>query len=277
MKLSITCIGHNEGEHLKELLPQLLNWADEVIYVDCESSDGSFELAQSLGCQAFRRPNNMNLNVNKSYAMDQATGDWIFYIDPDERMEPALKKEVMEKISHSQEVAFKMPRRNHFFGVWLQYGGQYPDYQLRLFKKGKGHFPNRHVHESLVIEGSIGRLQNPLLHYPYLSISQFLKKMDFYSQFEAQYLYDQGVRPSFSNSLKFLFLKPKNRILRRWIFKGGFRDGIPGLFAALFDGIGWMLRYFKLWEMSKQLPPPSRDQVPSGQTSNPMTSSGLQK
>ena len=89
-------------------------------------------------------------------------------------------------------------------------------------------------------------------HYPYLTISQFLKKMDFYSSFEAKHLYEKGVRPSWMNSIRYLFLKPKSRILRRWILKGGFRDGIPGLFAAVFDGIGWMLRYFKLWEMSRK-------------------------
>jgi glycosyltransferase involved in cell wall biosynthesis len=251
MKLSITCIGHNEAYHLKELLPELLKWGDEVIYVDCESDDGSFELAESLGCRVFRRPNNMNLNVNKSYAMEQATGDWIFYVDPDERFERELIDEVKQTLSVTTASAFKLSRKNHFFGQWLQHGGQFPDTQLRLFKKGQGHFPNEHVHESLKIDGTIGSLKNPMLHYPYLTISQFLKKMDFYSTFEAKHLYEQGVRPSFKNCFYYLWYKPKTRFLRRWIVKGGFRDGIPGFFAALFDAIGWMLRYFKLWEMTK--------------------------
>lgn len=251
MKLSVTCIGFNEIDHLKILLPQLKAWADEVIYLDCESADGSFEYAQELGIKTLQKPNNMNLNVNKSHAMDAATGDWIFYVDPDERFDQNLVTEVKEKINQSKASAFRLPRRNHFFGCWLKHGGQYPDTQLRLFKKGKGHFPNKHVHESLVIDGPIETLKNPMDHYPYLSISQFLKKMDFYSSFEAQHLYEKGVRPSFGNSLKFLFLKPKSRIFRRWILKGGFRDGIPGLFAAVFDGVGWMLRYFKLWEICK--------------------------
>ncbi len=174
MKLSITCIGHNEAYHLKELLPELLKWGDEVIYVDCESDDGSFEVAESLGCRSFRRPNNMNLNVNKSYAMEQATGDWIFYVDPDERFEKPLINEVKAKLPVTKASAFKLARKNHFFGSWLKHGGQYPDYQLRLFKKGKGHFPNRHVHESLKIDGSIEYLDHPMLHFHYLTISQFL-------------------------------------------------------------------------------------------------------
>lgn len=251
MNISFTCIGHNEAYHLKELLPQLMKYGHEVIYVDCESGDNSYEVAEELGAKVFRRPNNMNLNVNKSYAMEQATGDWIFYVDPDERFDDTLLDEVKQKIESSGAAAFKLPRQNHFFGQWLKHGGQYPDTQLRIFKKGKGHFPNRHVHESLVINGKIEYLKNPMRHYPYLTISQFLKKMDFYSTFEAQHLYDKGVRPSLGNAFKYLVWKPKMRFFRRWLIKGGIRDGVPGFFAAAFDGIGWMLRYFKLWEMCK--------------------------
>jgi glycosyltransferase involved in cell wall biosynthesis len=236
-------------DHLKELFPQLLKWADELIYVDCESGDGSLELAQSLGIKSYSRPNNMNLNVNKSFAMEQASGDWIFYVDPDERFSAELVQAVREAIQTERYNAYRLPRRNHFFGHWLQHGGQYPDTQLRLFKKGYGRFPNQHVHESLQIEGEVGRLSLPMDHYPYLTISQFLKKMDFYSSFEAQHLKQKGVRPSWRNHFKFLIFKPMSRFLRRWLIKGGWRDGIPGFFAAFFDGVGWMLRYFKLWEL----------------------------
>jgi glycosyltransferase involved in cell wall biosynthesis len=251
MKISFTCIGHNEAAHLKELLPMLLELGHEVIYVDCESQDDSYELAKNLGCQVYKQPNNMNLNINKSFAMEKATGDWIFYIDPDERISKALMDEIKEKTLAANYTAFKLPRKNYFFGQWLKHGGQYPDQQLRIFKKGKGHFPNQHVHESLKIEGSIGLLHNSFDHYPYLTISQFLKKMDFYSSFEAKYLFEKGIRTSFSNAFKYLIIKPKSRFFRRYIIKAGFKDGIPGLFAALFDAIGWMLRYFKLWEIQK--------------------------
>ena len=250
MKLSFTCIGHNEVHHLRELLPSLLQWGDEVIYVDCDSGDHSHRVAESLGCRVFQKPNNKNLNVNKSYAMEQALGDWIFYVDPDERLNEDLMGEIKERIQHpGPVVAFRLPRRNHFFGHCLRYGGQYPDYQLRLFMKGQAHFPKKHIHESLKVDGSMGTLKTPMDHYPYLNISQFLRKMDFYSDFEAHHLYEAGVKVSVPNTIRYFLLKPKSRILRRWILKGGFRDGFPGFFAALFDGIGWMLRYFKLWEL----------------------------
>ena len=250
MNLSITIIGHNEIEHLRELLPQL-KWADEIVYVDCESHDGSLEVVREAGCRVYSRPNNTNLNVNKSYAMEQANGDWVFYVDPDERIPEILVSEIENVIQDTTNSAFKLNRRNHYFGNWLRHGSQYPDSQLRLFRKDSAHFPNRHVHEKLVVEGSIGKLNNDMLHFPYLNISQFLRKFDFYTRVEAGYLQDSGVRITAGNSLRFLVLKPFSRFFRRYFLKGGFRDGLPGLFCAIFDALNFVVRYFKLWELTQ--------------------------
>ncbi|MED5403469.1 MAG: glycosyltransferase family 2 protein [SAR324 cluster bacterium] len=250
MNLSITIIGHNEIEHLRELLPQL-KWADEIVYVDCESHDGSLEVVREAGCRVYSRPNNTNLNVNKSYAMEQANGDWVFYVDPDERIPEILVSEIEKVIQDTTNSAFKLNRRNHYFGNWLRHGSQYPDTQLRLFRKDSAHFPNRHVHEKLVVEGSIGKLNNDMLHFPYLNISQFLSKFDFYTRVEAGYLRDSGVRITAGNSLHFLVLKPFSRFFRRYFLKGGFRDGLPGLFCSIFDALNFVVRYFKLWELTQ--------------------------
>ncbi|MEC9297423.1 MAG: glycosyltransferase family 2 protein [SAR324 cluster bacterium] len=250
MNLSITIIGHNEIEHLRELLPQL-KWADEIVYVDCESHDGSLEVVREAGCRVYSRPNNTNLNVNKSYAMEQANGDWVFYVDPDERIPEILVSEIEKVIQDTTNSAFKLNRRNHYFGNWLRHGSQYPDTQLRLFRKDSAHFPNRHVHEKLVVEGSIGKLNNDMLHFPYLNISQFLSKFDFYTRVEAGYLRDSGVRITAGNSLHFFVLKPFSRFFRRYFLKGGFRDGLPGLFCAIFDALNFVVRYFKLWELTQ--------------------------
>ena len=189
--LSIT-IGHNEADHLQELLPQLL-WVDEVVYVDCDSEDDSLAVAKNHGCRSFSRPNNRNLNVNKSFGIEQTSSDWVFYLDPDERLPEELVQEICEiKDSNTPHVAFRLNRRNHYFGHWLRYGSQYPDSQLRFFRKGKAQFPNRHVHEKLEINGSIGKLHNDMLHHPYLTISQFLRKFDFYTGVEADICWRRG-------------------------------------------------------------------------------------
>ena len=252
MTISITIIGHNEVDHLNELLPQL-QWSDEVIYVDCESSDGSLGKAEELGCKTFSRPNDRNLNVNKSFAMDQASSDWIFYLDPDERIPSKLVDEIREIVASETEYsAFRLKRKNHYFGKWLEHGSQYPDIQLRMFRRGKGKFANQHVHEKLQIEGKTGMLKEDMLHYSYMNISQFLKKFDFYSSFEAGFMLEQGVQVNFVNHLRYFLFRPATRFFRRYFIKGGFRDGIPGLFCAFFDALNIMVRYFKLWELKRK-------------------------
>lgn len=249
--VSIAIIGHNESGHLRELLPRL-KWATEIVYVDCNSADDSYLIAQKAGCKVFRQPNNPNLNVNKSFAISQSTSDWIFYLDPDERIPENLAEEIVSKISQPDSYrAFFVKRKNHYFGKWLKHGGQYPDLQLRLFEKNYASFPQRHVHERLQVRGKVGHLQNDLLHFPYLSISQYLQKFDFYTSFEANYLAEHGLKANFWNSGRFLIFIPTSRFIRRYFFKLGFLDGWQGLFAALFDSINFMVRYFKLKEILK--------------------------
>ena len=135
MRISVTIIGHNEVDHLRELLPEL-QWASEIVYVDCESHDQSLAVAKDNDCKVFSRPNNHNLNINKSYSIEKATGEWIFYIDPDERLPGKLVVEIIDAVKDTAHSGFRMKRRNHYFGYWLRHGSQYPDTQLRLFRKG---------------------------------------------------------------------------------------------------------------------------------------------
>lgn len=252
MTLTFVCIGNDEFDHIKELLPQLKALADEVVYVDCESKDGSYEFAQSLGIRVLQRKRHMNANVNRMVAFEVATGDWIFYADPDERFPKAIIDELKSKVaSDSVTKAYKLPRKNFYFGCWLKYGGQYPDNQVRIFQRGYGSFAQKHVHERLEVNGPIGTLETAMEHYPYLTISQFMKKFDFYSTFEAKFLHENKVQVNFANHLKYLLFKPWSRFFRRYVMKRGFLDGLPGFFAALFDAVGWMTRYFKLWEIQK--------------------------
>jgi len=250
MKISVTIIGHNEEDHLRELLPEL-QWASEIVYVDCESNDQSLAVAKDNGCKVFSRPNNHNLNINKSYSIENASGEWLLYLDPDERLPANLVEEIKYVLKDAKYSAFSINRRNHFFGRWLRYGSQYPDTQLRLFRKGKASFPNKHVHEKLVVEGEIGKLKNDILHFPYQDISQFLRKFNFYTGVEASYLKDAGLEINILNTLVYTVVKPLSRFIRRYIFKGGFRDGLPGLFCSLFDALNYIVRYFKLWEMNQ--------------------------
>jgi glycosyltransferase involved in cell wall biosynthesis len=249
--LSITLIGHDEAGHLERLLPTL-GWADEVVYVDCGSHDGSAELAARLGARVFLRHNDPNLNVNKAHAVAQVTGDWVLYLDPDERVGPELAAEIRATIAaEPPQAAFELPRRNFYLGRWLRHGSQYPDRQLRLFRRGRAQFPCRHVHERLQVEGDIGRLRRPFDHHPYESLEQLVAKFNFYTTVEARHLLERG-ETGWGVGLRCCLLTPAARFARRWLLKGGCLDGLPGLLAALADSASWPARFLKARDLLRQ-------------------------
>jgi glycosyltransferase involved in cell wall biosynthesis len=263
--LAFTLIGHNEAHNLPRTL-ESIRWADEIVYVDCESSDGSAEVARAYTSQVFTRPNLINLNVNKQYAIDQARSDWVFYLDADEAISADLAAELRALLAAAPaEHAFKLPRRNRFFGRWLRHGGQYPDMQLRLFRRGRARFPCRHVHERLDVDGAVGELREAMDHYTCETVAVAVRKMDFNSTFNAQEMARAGLRPGWRIALRFLVQKPLSRFLRRYLLKGGFRDGWPGLIVAAIDSIDFPFRLFKFWDYAshpERLPTPAAAPAP---------------
>lgn len=244
-------IAHNEERCLREALAST-SFADDVVLVNCESTDRTADIAREFPhVRLFSQPNNPNLNVNKAFAMDHLTTDWIFYLDPDERIPVDLGRHIRDALSTTSHAAFRIARRNFFFGRWLRHGGQYPDAQLRLFRRGKARFPLKHVHETLTVEGSIGSMQVPFDHHPYPTLSDFLRKMNFYTDFQARFWQQEGMRPSVANVVRFLALRPANRFFRRYVLKMGFRDGWQGFMAALGDGFQTAVSFAKLLESSE--------------------------
>ena len=252
MNLSICIIAHNEEEKLGDTL-ESARFADEVIVVDCGSSDATPILARSFGVRLFSRPNLTNLNVNKNFAFAQAGGDWILCLDADEVVPEQTAEEIRGILAgNPRENGFFLPRRNHLLGRRLRFGGSYPDYQLRLFRRGKGRFPEKHVHERLQVEGAVGYLRSPLEHYPYVTKEECRRKLDLYTSFEADYLYKQNVRPSLLQAFRFLVWQPFQRFMRRYLFKLGFLDGRVGWCAIMMDMSNFRLRYLKLRRLVRQ-------------------------
>ena len=274
--IAITMTGHNEA-HLLPQAMENLGWADELIYVDCESADDSLEVARRYTTRIFERPNTTNLNVNKAHGIAQATADWVFYLDPDEVISPELAAEIQQVVaSNPQENAFELPRRNHFFGKWLRHGGQYPDIQLRLFRRGKAHFPCKHVHERLEVQGKTGRLKQAMDHFTIDSPMTAVRKMDFFSTFNAQAMARSGRRPGFWLAFQFIFFKPSSRFIRRFFFKGGFLDGFEGFIQATITAVDFAFRYFKFWYLARhpEALPPLEDIAPPGPEAQQGTAPG---
>jgi len=251
--LGISIIAHNEEGQIADAIISA-RFASEIVVIDCESTDDTLNVVRGFpNVKIFSRPNNSNLNRNKTYGFEQLTTDWIFYLDPDERISPTLAGDIQKKISSEQFVAYKIPRRNHFFGKWLEYGGQYPDYQVRLFKRGYAAFPHRHVHESLEVKGAVGTIKEPFDHHPYPNLSTYLRKMDFYTSFQADYWQGEGAQPAPASAIRYMFSRPLLRFLRRFLIKQGFRDGWQGYIAAIGDAFQSAISYAKLIERTRKI------------------------
>lgn len=251
-KLSVSLIVFNEEETLDKCLKSVKD-ADEIVFIDTGCTDSSAEIAGKYTDKIFLSENTPNLNVNKNLGFSKTTGDWILSLDGDEVITPELFQEIRKIInSETKYAGFFIPRKNHYLGKWLKRGAQYPDYQLRLFKRGKGKFDCKHIHERIKIDGKIGKLKEHILHFPYERVSRYIGKFDRDSNFEAKYLYEKNIRINFINSFRWIILKPSVRFIKRYFFKMGFLDGLPGLFAAFGDTAGFMVRYFKLYEICRK-------------------------
>ncbi len=247
-KISVSIIGYNETKNLENCLKSL-SWANEIVFVDCESSDNSIEIVKQFTDRIYSRPNLTNLNVNKSFGISQCKFPWVLYLDPDERIPEETANWILSEIKNPASDAYFFPRKNHILGSWLKHGSQYPDYQLRLFKKEKSHFPCEHVHERLQIDGSIGKTKFPIIHFPYPDLETYLEKFNFYTTFEANFLIKNP--PGWFGWFKYILFKPVTRFIKRYFLSGGFLDGFPGFVAAFFDTINFPVRYFKYIEQKR--------------------------
>ncbi|MDI6892748.1 MAG: glycosyltransferase family 2 protein [Actinomycetota bacterium] len=247
-KLSAVVITKDEKENIGDCL-STLDWVDEIVIVDSHSSDGTVEICRKFTDKVFSPADGGGYPQAKNYGIERASGEWILSLDADERVTPELKEEIEDKLM--SEVAFDgyyIPRKNFLGDRWVRYGDQYPDYQLRLFRKDRGRFESRRVHERVQMNGKVGYLDNPLLHYTYKDLSDFLRRIDRYTTLEAQEMVSEGTR----FRLYRLLLSPIKQFFRVYFFKRGYKEGSLGLILGAFAAYYAFLKHVKLWEITRR-------------------------
>jgi glycosyltransferase involved in cell wall biosynthesis len=243
--LSVTIITLNEEKNLRSCL-ESLDFADEIILFDSGSQDRTLTIAREFTEKISQEPW-QGFARQKNLAQDKAQGPWILNIDADERVSPELKKEILGVISADSPCAgYKIPRKNYFCGQWIKHGGWYPNYQLRLYQKNAGAFAPREVHEQVVVQGKIGTLKYPLDHFTYASISDYLKRMDRYSELSALQYLKEGKKISWPEIL----FRTQFTFFKMWGLQRGFLDGANGLVLAMLYSYYTFVKYSKLKEMS---------------------------
>ena len=245
MKITATVITFNEEHNIAAAL-ESLSWVDEIIVVDSESSDRTVEITRGFTDRIFVRPW-PGYSAQKNFAAEQASHDWIFSLDADERVSGELANEIAQlKNSIEPEAAgFEMSRLTFYLGRWIKYSGWRPDYKLRLYDRKRARWRGDYVHETLEVDGKIERLGGDILHYTVRDASEHHLRMDRYTTLAAAQAYSQGKRASILS----LLVSPTVVFLRSYILKLGFLDGVPGLAIARFAAHYEFLKNLKLWEM----------------------------
>lgn len=247
--LSVILITRNEEANLGDCLTSLEGIAQQIVVVDTNSSDRTLEIAKNHDATISQPSDWPGFGSQKNRALDLATGEWVLSIDADERLTPALKSEILTAIHHSANVdCFAIPRLSWYCGRFIRHSGWSPDYVDRLFKRGTARFSDDLVHERLIPNGQVAKLENPLLHYSFMNYSQVLQKLDRYSTASAEQAFAKGKT---SRPLKAV-LHGVWAFIRTYVIRAGFLDGAQGFALAVSNGQGTYYRYIKLWHLNQE-------------------------
>lgn len=247
-KLSVILITFNEAHNLGDCLTSLQGLADEIVVVDNGSRDATLDIAAQFGARIVRTDDWPGFGPQKNRALDAATGDWVLSIDADERVTPELAQEIRAVIAANDTAAFEIPRLSWYCGRFMRHSGWYPDPVLRLFQRGRARFSDDLVHERLLAQDPVRRLQHHLLHYSFMNFSQVLEKVDRYSTASAQQMFARGRRASLTGAV----VRGAWAFVRTYVLRRGFLDGPQGFALAVSNAQGTYYRYLKLWLLGRK-------------------------
>ncbi|MBU0619376.1 glycosyltransferase family 2 protein [Patescibacteria group bacterium] len=244
--ISAIVLTKNEAENIKVCLKNL-SWCDELIVIDNYSTDKTTVMAKQLGAKVWQHHLNQDFSQQRNFGLEKASHQWVFFVDADETVSPALKKEVLQLIKSESEIqGFYLKRQDFFLGKRLCFGETAAVKLLRLARKNAGQW-QRPVHEIWQIKGRTGQLKNPLLHQRQLTVAQFLTRINNYSSIRAKELYNQSVKASWLTILAY----PVGKFCQNYFFRLGLLDGQVGFMMALMMSIHSFLvraKLYLLWQ-----------------------------
>lgn len=247
-RLSVVTIALNEERNIVECLTSV-RWADELIVVDSGSVDNTVELARQFPAKVMQMQWK-GYGATKNEALQHATGDWVLWLDADERVTPELAAEIQQHVKEDNGAfaGYSVARRAYFLGKWIRHCGWYPSRVIRLFRKTKGRFSETKVHEQLLLDGATGQLNNDLLHYTDPDLRHYFQKFNLYTSLAAEDLHTAGRR----FSLVDLIVRPPFVFIKMFVIRRGFLDGLHGFILSVASMAYVFVKYAKLWELQKK-------------------------
>ncbi len=245
--LSVVVITYNEEGNITPCLDSA-KWADEMIVVDSGSTDATVERASRFTGHVIQTQWK-GYGAARNEALDRATGDWVFWLDADERITPELAAEIRDLLARDggMTAGYEVARRAYFLGRWIRHAGWYPSRVTRLFRRGRGRFSESRVHEKLMLEGPVGVLRHDLIHYTDPDLRHYFEKFNRYTTLAAEDLAASGRRTSLFD----LLVRPPYMFLKMYFLKLGLLDGIQGLILSVLSAGYVFTKYAKLWEITR--------------------------
>jgi glycosyltransferase involved in cell wall biosynthesis len=228
--LTAAVIARDEEHHLPDCLDSLAFADERLVLVAAQTIDQTREVARMHGARVEERVFD-NFAAQRDAALRLAEGEWVLFVDADERVTPGLRDEILRTLAQPSGVrGYWIPRDNLLMGRVVRHAGWFPDHQLRLLERRAAHFdPSRPVHELALVDGPVGRLREPLVHYNYVSLTEFVRKQERYSTLEADRWLATYGRPR----MRAVFGQPLREFWRRFVILEGYREGRLGLVLCL--------------------------------------------
>jgi glycosyltransferase involved in cell wall biosynthesis len=249
-KISVAIITKDEEGNIRACL-ESVKWADEIVVVDNGSTDRTLAVCQEYGVRVFRE-DWKGYSGQKNSAIEKTRNEWVLSLDADERVTPELRREMEESLAADSSVeGYWIPRKNFFLGRWIRRCGWYPDLNLRLFRKSRGHFGERAVHERVEIRGKTTPLTQPLIHETYRTLTDFVQRMDRYSTLAAREMNREGREFRWID----LLFRPPSTFLQMYILRAGFLEGCDGLVLSVLYSFYTFAKYAKLREIGRSEKP----------------------
>lgn len=243
LRLSAIVIAKNEERNIEACLDSLAFCDQRIVVVDKDSEDATASLAQAKGADVTIAKEWRGFGHQKNFALSLAPGEWVLSVDADEQVPPELAAEIRKAITEGLSDAYEMPRLSTFCGRPMRHSGWYPDYVLRLFRRGRARFSDDIVHERVICDGQVGRLKQPLIHHPVLRLEDSLSRMDRYSTARADMIVSSGRRVSFFTGI----VRGWWTFIQTYFIRLGFLDGREGFLLAVANAEGTYYRYMKAW------------------------------
>lgn len=255
MKENITVVIHsyNSADHIEECIQSAKLLTSQIHVFDMRSTDATVVLAKAAGAVVYSVPRYSYVEPVREEGIRSATTSWVFLLDTDERITPESAQEIAAIISNIDENdlktgCYKIPRKNIFARyMWLQHGGWWPDYQTRLISLSHFRTWPKQIHATPVIEGTVGLLHQPMIHYFHGDIEGMVEKTIVFEDIESDLLY-KADRPV---NVPTFFRKFAGELFRRLVRAQGYRDGMIGIIESIYQAYSKTITYLYLYEKKK--------------------------